>query len=99
MRSCGKIWQSRTGHRWQQNTAHALCVLGKQGCSNTLRIYNIAFHGNIDHANASQFYVIRTLLVLSGLVMGFVFVRPLFNVILENMYGIVSYVAVSLFSS
>jgi hypothetical protein len=27
MRQCGKIWYSRTGHRWQYNTAHALCML------------------------------------------------------------------------
>jgi hypothetical protein len=26
-RKCGKIWQSHTGHRWQYNTAHALCML------------------------------------------------------------------------
>ena len=24
---CGKIWQNQTGHRWQYNTAHALCEL------------------------------------------------------------------------
>jgi hypothetical protein len=24
---CGKIWYSRTGHRWHYNTAHALCML------------------------------------------------------------------------
>jgi hypothetical protein len=28
-RQCGKIWQSRTGHRRQYNTAHALCVHDK----------------------------------------------------------------------
>jgi hypothetical protein len=27
MRLCGKIWYSQTGHRWQYNTAHALCML------------------------------------------------------------------------
>jgi hypothetical protein len=27
MRKCGKMWQSQTGHRWQHNTAHALCML------------------------------------------------------------------------
>jgi hypothetical protein len=27
MRKCGKIWYCRTGHRWQDNTTHALCML------------------------------------------------------------------------
>jgi len=27
MRKCGKILWSRAGHRWQYNTAHALCML------------------------------------------------------------------------
>jgi hypothetical protein len=26
-KQCGKIWYSQTGHRWQYNTAHALCML------------------------------------------------------------------------
>jgi hypothetical protein len=29
MRQCGKIWYSQTGHRWQYNMAHALCMLDK----------------------------------------------------------------------
>jgi len=28
-RLCGKIWQSRTNHRWSYNNAHARCVLDK----------------------------------------------------------------------
>jgi len=24
---CGIAWQSQTGHRWQYNKAHVLCVL------------------------------------------------------------------------
>jgi len=48
----------------------------------TLRICNIiSFHGNIGYANASLFYVIRTLPVLFGLLI--VFVRPLFNLLLR----------------
>jgi len=23
---CGKMWYRQTGHRWQYNTAHALCT-------------------------------------------------------------------------
>ena len=38
---------SKIGHRWQHNTAHALCVLDNYGYGRTLRIVNIyAFHGN-----------------------------------------------------
>jgi len=40
MRLCGKIWYSRTGHRWQYNTANVLCMLDNWGCRNTLRIRN-----------------------------------------------------------
>jgi len=25
---CRKVWYSRTGHRWQYNVAHALCMPG-----------------------------------------------------------------------
>jgi len=28
MGSCGRIWASRTGHRWWHNTAHAHFTLG-----------------------------------------------------------------------
>jgi len=28
MRQCGKVWYSRTDHRKQYNTVHALCTLG-----------------------------------------------------------------------
>jgi len=27
MRQCGKIWKSQTGHRYQYNMVHALCIL------------------------------------------------------------------------
>jgi len=27
MRSCGKMWYRRTGHRWQNNMAHAHWML------------------------------------------------------------------------
>jgi len=30
-----KIWYSRTGHRWQCNTARALCMLHNWGCTHT----------------------------------------------------------------
>ena len=36
----GKILQSRTGHKWQYNTTHALCMLVTQGYKYTLRICN-----------------------------------------------------------
>jgi hypothetical protein len=35
-----KIWYSQTGHRWQYNTAHALCVLDNYGYRHTLRMCN-----------------------------------------------------------
>ena len=35
-----KIRQNHTGHRWQYNVAHALCVLWSQGCRKTLRMCN-----------------------------------------------------------
>ena len=34
----GKTWHSRTGHRWQCDMAHALCMLDKWGYRHTLRI-------------------------------------------------------------
>jgi hypothetical protein len=37
---CGKIWWWQTGHRWQYNTAHALCMLDNKGYRHTLRICN-----------------------------------------------------------
>jgi len=30
-----KIWYRRTVHRWQYNTAHALCMFDKEGCTHT----------------------------------------------------------------
>jgi hypothetical protein len=35
-----KTWYSQTGHRWQYNKAHALCMLDNQGYRHTLRIRN-----------------------------------------------------------
>jgi len=35
-----KLRYSRTGHRWQCNTVHALCTMGNQGYRFTLRICN-----------------------------------------------------------
>jgi len=56
------------------------CWISK--ATETLRICNvIAFHGNTGYANASLFYVIRTLPALFGLAI--VFVRPLFNLLLR----------------
>ena len=40
MRLCGRIPHSQTCHRWQYNTAHALCVLDSQGYKQTLIIGN-----------------------------------------------------------
>ena len=37
----GKICWSRTGHRWQYNMAHALCVLCKHGYRRALVVFNI----------------------------------------------------------
>ena len=37
---CRKIWYSKTGHRWQFNTAHAHCVLDTWGYKHALRICN-----------------------------------------------------------
>ena len=37
---CGKIWYSRTAHRWQYNTAHVLLKLGNEGNTHTLRMCN-----------------------------------------------------------
>jgi hypothetical protein len=37
------ILQSRTGHRWQNNTAHAYCRLDTKGYEHTLRICNTSF--------------------------------------------------------
>ena len=34
------MWYSRTGHRWQYNTANAPCFLDKQGYTDILRICN-----------------------------------------------------------
>jgi hypothetical protein len=33
-------WCSQTGHRWQYNTAHALCMLDNEGYIHTPRIFN-----------------------------------------------------------
>jgi hypothetical protein len=35
-----KIWYSPTGHRWQYNTAHALCMLANWGYRHPLRLRN-----------------------------------------------------------
>ena len=43
MRQRGKSWYSQRGHRWQYNTAHALCMLHNYGYRLSLRIYNTAF--------------------------------------------------------
>jgi hypothetical protein len=40
MRQCGNIWYSRTGHRWQYNTAYAFCMLDNYGYRHRLRIWN-----------------------------------------------------------
>jgi len=40
MRWCGKIWYSQTGHRWQCNTAHALCMLDNYGYRHPLTMCN-----------------------------------------------------------
>ena len=40
MRICGKLWQSRTGHRWQCNIVHALHTLGRATDIHTHRICN-----------------------------------------------------------
>jgi len=36
----GKIWYRQTGHRWQYNTVHALCMLDNLCYEHTLRICN-----------------------------------------------------------
>jgi hypothetical protein len=62
MWSCGKIWWSHTGHRWQYNTAHALWMLDNEDCTHTHTICNTYFfHGNNGYVNASQCYFIRIL--------------------------------------
>jgi hypothetical protein len=43
MSSCGKIWLSQTGHKWQYNTAHALSMVDNWGYRHTLRIHNTVF--------------------------------------------------------
>ena len=37
---CGILWYSRTAHRRQHNTAHVLCMLGKEGNRYKLRMCN-----------------------------------------------------------
>ena len=73
IRRCGKIWQSRTGHRWQytSNTKRAFpCWITKariQTHTRTTFKHLLLFHNN-GYANALECYVIRTLLVLSAFV-------------------------------
>ena len=63
-------------------TQHTRFTCWVSKATETLRICNIiAFHGNTGYANASLFYVIRTLPALFGLAI--VFVRTLFNLLLR----------------
>jgi hypothetical protein len=39
-RVCKKVEKLVTGHQWQYNTGHALCMLGNEGYRKTLRICN-----------------------------------------------------------
>jgi hypothetical protein len=59
MRKCGKIWYKRTGHRWQYNETHALCMLDKEGYRQTHRISDtlLPFHGNNRYQKAHPYYV------------------------------------------
>ena len=52
-------YDSRTGHRRQYNTGHALCMLGNYGYKDTLRMCNtrLLFHCNNGCVNVPQCYV------------------------------------------
>jgi hypothetical protein len=56
IRECGKIWYSQTGHRWQYNATHALCMQDKYGYRHTLRICN-NYCLATSKANTPQCYV------------------------------------------
>jgi len=52
-----KTWHSRTDHRWQYNTAHALsCWINKATDTHSEYVILIALHGNDNHKNAPQCY-------------------------------------------
>jgi len=59
----GNKWYSQTGHRWQLNTAHALCLLYGYGYRHELRRCDILRFttSSMVETNAPQYYVIRTL--------------------------------------
>jgi hypothetical protein len=58
-----ETWWSQAGHRWQHNTAQALCILDNEGYKHTLIMLS---HDNNGYANAPQCCFIRTLPVLSS---------------------------------
>jgi len=48
----------RTGHRWQYNMVHVLCMLDNWGYRHTLRIYNtFAFPGQNGYTKVPECYV------------------------------------------
>jgi hypothetical protein len=67
MRQCGKIWYSQTGHRWQYNTAHALCVLYNWGYRHTLRIRNTYCFSTVKNVTRNRVSVTLYVYRLSSL--------------------------------
>jgi hypothetical protein len=97
MRQYEKMWYSQTGHRWQYNTGHALCMLGNWGCKHTLRIHNTFLLWRQKYLREKpQYCVIRTLPLLFTSTVSFCFLvlsytsssnqNPIPPVLLTNAY-------------
>jgi hypothetical protein len=61
-----KIWYNQTDHKWQYNTAHALCMLDDSGYKHTITICNTYCFSTTKIVTRTQLnnYLIRILPVL-----------------------------------